>query len=672
MVSAASRRARELREELRQHNHRYYVLSRPTISDLDYDRLLRELEDLEQQYPELCEPDSPTQRVGAPVTSIHKVEHSEPMLSLQNAFNEQEVRDWEESLRNYLKLESLETAFVAEPKLDGVSVELVYRDGQLVQASTRGDGRVGEDITHNVRTIRSVPLRLRGVTIPSLLEVRGEAIMQRAAFLRLNRQLLERGEEPFANPRNLTSGTLKQLNPALSRERPLEIYFYGVGQVVGLEVETQQELLDRLSGLGLRTNRELTRFGDLEEMLRAYADLEARRNDLAMEIDGLVIKVDDLALRRRLGARSRSPRWALAVKFKAQQATTRINDIVIQVGRLGTLTPVAELEPVVVGGVTVRRATLHNQSQIERLGVRVGDSVFIERAGDVIPKVVSVIKASRTGKERPFRMPDACPVCASPAERVEDEAALRCPNQSCPARLTGQLEHFVSRGALDIDGVGPKLIAQLVDCGLVRGIADLYRLKESDLLGLERMGAKSVQNLLSAMEGARTPALPRIIFALGIPHVGEHVAEILANHFGSLDRLGQAELEDLEAIKGIGPEVAASIQAWFQAEQGRNLLAELNDLGVQPVLVETPGTDGAGPFSDQAVLFTGTLKSLSRGEAEAKVRGQGGRILKSVSKNLDLLVVGEKPGSKLKRAESLGVEVMTEEEFLMRLGEALS
>jgi DNA ligase (NAD+) len=404
-------------------------------------------------------------------------------------------------------------------------------------------------------------------------------------------------------------------------------------------------------------------------MLRAYADLESRRNDFEIEIDGAVLKVDDLALRRRLGTRSRSPRWALAVKFKAQQATTRIKDILVQVGRLGTLTPVAELEPVEVGGVTVRRATLHNQDQIERLGVQVGDTVFIERAGDVIPKVVSVVKEQRTGVERRFRMPEHCPACGARAERVPGEAALRCSNRSCPARLTGQLEHFVSRGALDIEGVGPKLIAQLVERDLVRGLADLYRLTREDLLGLERMGEKSVQKLLAALAGARRPALPRIIFALGIPHVGEHVAEVLAGHFGSLDGLGSAELEELEAVKGIGPEVAASIRAWFQSEQHRQLLAELKALGVQPVRWEAPGIDAAGPFAGQAVLFTGALTSQTRAEAEARVRQSGGRIQKSVSKNLDLLVVGTKPGSKLKQAETLGVPVITEDEFLRRLGD---
>ncbi|MFH0946950.1 MAG: NAD-dependent DNA ligase LigA [Planctomycetota bacterium] len=669
MSGEIGKQASRLREELRSHNYRYYVLSRPTISDQEYDRLLRELERIEAEHPELRTPDSPTQRVGAPVSSIDKVEHGEPMLSLQNAFNDEEVREWEESLRNYLKLERLETEFSAEPKLDGVSVEVVYREGLLVQASTRGDGKTGEEITHNVRAIRSVPLRLLGERPPALLEVRGEAVMGKAEFQRLNRELLERGEEPFANPRNLASGTLKQLDPALSRERSLDVYFYGVGRVEGLSFSSQKELMERLSDLGLPTQRQVTTFGDLEAMLRAYQELLQKRNDLEVEIDGMVIKVDDMALRQRLGTRSRSPRWAVAVKFPAQQATTRINEIVVQVGRLGTLTPVAELEPVEVAGVTVRRATLHNESQIRRLDARVGDTVFIERAGDVIPKVVSVVKEQRTGTERPFEMPAGCPACGAAVEREEAAVAVRCPNRACPARLTGQLEHFVSRGGLEIEGIGPKLIAQLVEHGHLGSIADLYRLTREQLVGLERMGEKSAANLLAAIEGARTPPLPRILFAFGIPHVGEHVAEILANHLRSLEGLGAAGAEEMEAIKGIGPEVAASVQAWFADQENRRILADLEDQGVRPVQAEEGTRQADGPLAGKSVLFTGILKSRTRAEAEELVRRHGGRILKSVSRNLDLLVVGEKPGSKLKKATSLGIKVLTEDQLLQEIGD---
>lgn len=670
MDNDPARRAAELREQIRQHNHRYYVLSRPTVSDVEYDRMLRELEDLEEQHPDLLTTDSPTQRVGSPVTSLSRIEHGLPMLSLKNAFNEEEVGEWQVSLLNYLKLEGIDGGFVGEPKLDGVSVEVVYRDGLLIEASTRGDGRVGEEITHNVRTIRSVPLRLSGPRVPSLLEVRGEAVMKTADFARLNAQLLESGEEPFANPRNLTSGTLKQLDPSLSLKRPLDVFFYGVGRTEGLEAGSQQELLDRLTEIGLLTNREFAVFGDLEAMLAGYRDLLERRDQLPVEIDGMVIKVNDFALRERLGTRSRSPRWALAVKFPARQATTRIQDIVVQVGRLGTLTPVAELEPVEVGGVTVRRATLHNEDQLRRLDVRIGDTVFIERAGDVIPKVVSVVKENRTGEERTFEMPDTCPVCGAAAEREEDQVAIRCSNHSCPARLTGRLEHFVSRGALDVEGFGPKLIAQLVERGLVLGVADLYRLDREQLLGLERTGEKSVTNLLAAIEGARTPALDRLLFAFGIPHVGEHVAEVLARHFESLEALGAVTAEEMESVKGIGPEVAASVLSWFDDEAHRELLAQLKECGVRPTALPPPATAEGGPFEGKAVLFTGTLASQTRPEAEEKVRRQGGRILKSVSGKLDFLVAGEKPGSKLKKAQELGISVLTEAEFRERIGES--
>ncbi|MBI4880361.1 MAG: NAD-dependent DNA ligase LigA [Planctomycetes bacterium] len=669
MAGDLARRLEKLREEIRRHNHRYYVLSRPTISDAEYDRLLRELERLESEHPELVTPDSPTQRVGAPVSALAKVEHAEPMLSLENAFNEAEVREWEESLRNFLKAESLDTDFAGEPKLDGVSVEVVYEDGFLVRASTRGDGWTGEDITHNVRAIRSVPLRLAGRRVPALLEARGEAIMRKDVFQRLNRELLEQGEEPFANPRNLTSGTLKQLDPAVAEVRPLDIFFYGAGRSAGIEPRTQRELLVLLGELGLRTNLELAAFGGLDAMLAAYAALEERRNDLPAEIDGMVIKVDDLRLRERLGTRARSPRWALAVKFRAQQATTRVNAIVVQVGRLGTLTPVALLDPVEVGGVTVQRATLHNAEQIRKLDVRAGDTVFIERAGDVIPKVVAVVKESRRGNERPFQPPERCPACGTRVEQEEDAVAIRCPNARCPARVSAQVEHFVSRAGLDVEGIGPKLIEQLVARGLVHGAADLFRLDAESLIGLERMGEKSAANLLAAIDRARQPALDRLLFALGIAGVGQHVAEVLAAHFPSIETLGGASAEELEAVKGIGPEAAAAVRAWFALEENQALLRDLSGLGLRPRALPAPAAGKGGAFAGQTVLFTGTLSSQTRAEAEARVKEQGGRILKSVSRNLDILVVGEDPGSKLKKARELGVRIMTEAEFLERIGD---
>ncbi len=668
MTEDEKARIESLRREIGEHNHRYYVLSRPTISDAEYDRLLAELERLEAKHPELVDPESPTQRVGAPVTSVAKVEHSEPMLSLQNAFDEDDVREWEKSLENFLKVESLGSDLVGEPKLDGVSVEVIYRDGVLVQASTRGDGWVGEEITHNVRTIPSVPLKLRAAKPPPYLELRGEAVMKKAVFARLNAELLEAGEEPYANPRNLTSGTLKQLDPALSSTRPLDVYFYGIGRVVGITPRTQRELLATLTDLGLHTNLELVRFGDLDAMVAAYHELLRSRNDLEVEIDGMVIKVDDFALRERLGTRSRSPRWAVAVKFPAQQATTRVRAIRVQVGRLGTLTPVADLEPVEVSGVTVSHATLHNEDQIRRLDVREGDTVFIERAGDVIPKVVAVVKENRSGNEVPFSMPKTCPECGTTVTREEGGVYVRCPNRKCPARLFSRLQHFVSRGALDIDGLGPKLIEQLIARDLVRDEADIYRLERDQLIVLERMGEKSVDNLLTAIDVARTPPLPRLLFAFGIPHVGEHVAEVIADHFGTVDALAEATVEEMESVKGIGPEVAASLSAWFDDDENRRLIGELKELGLAPRrAARGAAASGDGPFSGRTVLFTGTLQGMTRAEAEAKVKALGGRVLKAVSPGLQILVVGEKPGSKLKKARDLGIEVLTEAEFLERL-----
>lgn len=668
---AVMKRAAALRVELAEHNHRYYVQGRPSIADAEWDGLFRELQRLEDAHPGLVTPDSPTQRVGAPVSGVQKVRHSQPMLSLQNAFDADELREWEVSLRGHLKTASLDATFSAEPKLDGVSVEVIYEHGVLVQASTRGDGVVGEDITHNVRAIRTVPLRLRGDAPPARLEARGEAVMTRADFERLNTALLARGEEPYANPRNLTSGTLKQLDPALSKERPLRVIFYGIGQAEGLTVGTQRGLLEALEALGLKTGLDLATFGDIEEMAAAYDALSARRADLPFDIDGMVVKVDDLALRERLGFRSRSPRWAVALKFPAQQATTVVREITIQVGRLGTLTPVANLEPVFVGGVTVSRATLHNKDYIEKLDVRAGDTVFVERAGDVIPKVVSVVLEKRVGDPPRFDAWDRCPICHSETVREGGDAvAIRCPNPDCPARVAARLEHFVSRGALDIDGCGPKRLAQFAEHGLVRTIPDLFRLRREDLLALDRMGERSADNLLAGIDLARARPLSRLLFGLGIPHVGETVAEMLATHFGSLEQLMAAAPEEIEAVKGLGEEVAASVGAWFRDPAHRALIRELTELGIRPTAPEPKVAAIGGYFTGKSVLFTGTLERQTRTEAEAKVKRQGGRILSSVSKKLDCLVVGAKPGSKLKKAEALGIEVLDETAFCERLDEA--
>ncbi|MBK6940589.1 MAG: NAD-dependent DNA ligase LigA [Planctomycetes bacterium] len=668
--SAAAQRIVELRRAIDEANHRYYVLSRPTISDAEWDALLRELERLESEHPELVTADSPTQRVGAPVSGLKKVVRDVPMLSLENAFDEDEIRAWDEQLRNYLGNAATGIVYSAEPKFDGVSLEVTYEDGALTRASTRGDGTTGEDVTHNAKTIRALPLKLQGEAIPRLLEVRGEAIIAKREFRQLNDELVEAGEEPFANPRNLTSGTLKQLDPAQAKRRPMRMFCYGLGRTEGFEPTSQREVLDRLVEFGLPTPRDMTTFGDLDAMLAAYRDLHRRRNELPFEIDGMVIKVDSFSLRERLGTRSRSPRWALACKFPAQQATTTVEDILIQVGRTGTLTPVAALAPCQVGGVTVSRATLHNADQIAKLDVRVGDTVFIERAGDVIPRVVSVVKEKRPAGTRAFVMPDVCPTCKTAVVKAEDEVAVRCPNPCCPDRVLRQVELFVSRGGANIDGLGPKLVEQLVQRGLVTDLADLYRLNVEDVLDLERMGEKSAAKLIAGIAAAREVQLPRFLFGLGIVHVGETVAQALAERFESLAALRSATAEELMAEKGIGEEVARSVASWFAEPKNQDLLDRMEALGVRTSYEARRVARTSGPFVNKTVLFTGTLASQTRPEAEEKVKERGGRILKAVSKNLDLLIAGDEAGSKLKKAQELGLRVVDEAEFLQMLKES--
>ncbi|MBL8765873.1 MAG: NAD-dependent DNA ligase LigA [Planctomycetes bacterium] len=668
--SGAAARIAKLRQAIDDANHRYYVLSRPTVSDAQWDTWMRELQQLEADHPELVTPESPTQRVGAPVVGLKKVVRDVPMLSLENAFDEDEIRAWGEQLTNFLGDAASGLVFSAEPKFDGVSLEVTYEDGLLTRASTRGDGITGEDVTHNAKTIRGLPLKLakpHGRSWPKLLEVRGEVLIAKQEFRQLNQELLDAGDEPFANPRNLTSGTLKQLDPKQAKRRPMRMFCYGLGRADGLDVTTQRELLDRFVELGLPTPAGMTTFGDLDAMLAAYRELHAKRDTLPFEIDGMVIKVDTFALRERLGTRSRSPRWALACKFPAQQATTTVEDILIQVGRTGTLTPVAALAPVQVGGVTVSRATLHNADQIAKLDVRKGDTVFIERAGDVIPRVVSVVKEKRPHGTHPFRMPERCPTCGTAVVKAEDEVAVRCPNVGCPDRVLRQVELFVSRGGADIDGFGPKLVQQLVERGLVKDLADIYRLTVDDVTELDRMGDKSAAKLIAGIDAARTVPLSRFLFGLGIVHVGETVAEALAERFESLAALRAATQDDLMAEKGIGEEVARSVASWFAEPKNRELLDRMEAHGVRTTTIAKKPARTTGPFANKTVLFTGTLTGQTRQEAEEKVKERGGRILKAVSKNLDLLVVGEDAGSKLKKAQELGIRVVDEAEFLQML-----
>jgi DNA ligase (NAD+) len=664
-------RAAWLTDEIRRHDRLYYESDRPEISDPEYDALLRELRDLEEAHPELRRPDSPTQRVpGAAVEGLQQAEHRLPMLSLENTYDDGEVREWLESIAQFLGAPADSLVFACEPKLDGAALEIIYEQGRLTQAVTRGDGRVGDDVTHTVRTIRGLPHSLAG-EVPARLEARGEVIMTRAAFERVNKAREAAGEELFINPRNTASGTLKLLDPALARARPLTFFGYGLGEVEGLRSPAtgaaprgHREAMEALAALGLPTALELSVRGDLASVLAHHAALLARRDELPFEVDGTVIKVDDFRLQERLGLRARSPRWAIAYKFPARQGTTVVLDIGVNVGRTGALTPGAIVAPVHVAGVTITSISLFNRDEVARLGIKPGDRVLIERAGDVIPHVVAV---THSGPGEPWRMPEACPVCHTPVRAVEGEAVVRCPNPRCPAVLKRRIEHFVSRGALDIEGVGEKLIGQLVDGGHVKRLADLYALDEPTLAGLERMGELSARNVLEGLAASRTRPLARLINGLGIPHVGETVAEKLADHFPTLDALRAADATELQGLAGIGPAVAASVRAFLDDPDERENLDLLLARGLQPA-ASTRRADG--PLAGQTFLFTGTLSRLTRREAQERVKALGATLLSGVSASLNVLVVGEKPGSKLKKAQQLGVKVLSEDEFVRLLEES--
>ena len=654
-------RVKELRQALHWHNYRYYVLDDPEISDAEYDRMMQELLKLEEDFPDLMSPDSPTLRVGAPpLDKFETIEHSIPMLSLENGFNDRDILEFDRRIKRNLKLDS-DIIYTAEPKLDGVAVELVYENGRLITASTRGDGFRGESITSNVRTIRSVPLRLHNETekkIPSLLEVRGEIFIGKEAFKNLNNERLDESLPPFANPRNAAAGSLRQLDSKITAKRPLEVFFYGVGRVTDIELESHWDTLCALQKLGFRINPHIRAKVTIKEVIDCYKELSEQRALLPYDIDGMVIKVDSIALQRLLGATSRSPRWAIAYKFKAIQETTRVVGIEVQVGRTGTLTPVAHLAPVKIGGVTVSRATLHNEDEIKRKDIKIGDTVLVQRAGDVIPEVVKVIVSERTGEEKTFNMPLHCPVCRSSAVRSLDEAALRCINTSCPAQVKERIKHFASKGAFDIDGLGEKLIEQLVDKDLLFSYADIFRLKEEPLKNLERMGSKSAGNIIRAIEASKRITLDRFIYALGIRHVGEHVAGILARSFESLEKLSRATSDELEAIDGVGPVVAASIVEFFKKNENRKIVDDMITNGVQ---IFRDNAEKRGLLAGKIFVLTGSLETLTRDEAKRAIEKAGGKVTGSVSRNTDYLVAGASPGSKLKRSEELGIDIIDEQ-----------
>jgi len=651
-----------LRCEIEHHDYLYYVLDRPEISDTEYDKLFRRLQQLEADYPELCVPDSPTQRVGAPLTgrsASATITHSLPMLSLNNAFDETEIRDFDRRIQ--LTVNESEITYVVEPKLDGLSVELIYRDGLFVQGSTRGDGIIGEDVTANLRTIKSIPLHLPRLheNTPSLIEVRGEVYIDRADFNQINQERQRDGMALFANPRNLAAGSLRQLDPQVAASRRLKIFCYDIGRIEGFTVETQHDLLKFLLHLKLRVNPLYRICQGINAVISCYRQIEQERNGLPYETDGVVIKVNDFNYRRILGADARSPRWAIAAKFAAEEGITLVKDIKIRVGRTGVLTPIAILEPIRIRGVEISHATLHNEDEVRRKDIRIGDKVVVQRAGDVIPKIIRSLHDQRSGTESLFVMPTNCPNCNEVIRRTVGEAANRCNNISCPARIKASIAHFVSKGGLDIDGFGIQLIDQLVERRIVKRLSDIFQLTQQKLAELERMGERSAAKLIAAIEASKQVPFSRFLFALGIPFLGAHTAETLASHFLNLNHFLMTTEEELSQVPGIGPRTAESIINYIQrSEANRKVIDELLAAGV----IITRKAEQRGKLYGKRFVFTGTLQMV-RAEAVARVHAVGGRVSSSVLIDTDYIVVGENPGTKLQRAIDLKIKVLTEVEF---------
>ncbi|MCO6431638.1 MAG: NAD-dependent DNA ligase LigA [Deltaproteobacteria bacterium] len=661
------RRIDELRRDLNEHNYRYYALSQPVISDAEYDRRLRELEKLEAEHPEFASDNSPTRRVGAkPAEGFKSVQHSVPMLSLNNAMDEDELSEFDAQTRRFLIKEGIsseEIEYTVEHKFDGVAISLRYEGGALVQGLTRGDGFFGEDITSNVRTVRAIPLQLRGDSgaPPAVLEMRGEVLFFREEFDKFNASRIAAGEEPFANPRNAASGSLRQLDPSITAARPLTFFSYAFGAVQGVKLPASHyEAMLLAREYGFPISPFFRKVRGLEPLLAAYREASEQRASLPFEVDGIVVKINSFDLQERLGFRQRSPRWAIAAKFTAQEENTKLLDIHVQVGRTGAITPVAILAPVKVGGVTVSRATLHNEDEIERKDIRIGDTVVIRRQGDVIPAVVAVIKGQRDGSERKFSFPRSCPVCGTHTIRPEGEAVSRCPNPRCPAKIEQRLVHFASRNALDIEGLGPKMVSLLVGHGLLRDLSSIYDLSAEQLAALPRMGELSANNLIEAIEKSKEVELPKLIFGLGIRHVGERTARVLALYCGSIERFTSLTYDELLEIQEIGEETASAVSDYLADEEERRTLAALLKKGVHPKPVKQAAS---GELEGKTFVVTGTLDSMSRKEAEQLIESLAGRVSSSVSKNTDYVVVGKDPGSKYQKALQLGVTVLDEEQF---------
>ncbi|QHA90288.1 NAD-dependent DNA ligase LigA [Bacillus sp. N1-1] len=661
------KRIEELRQLLNQYNYEYHVLDQPSVPDAEYDRMMNELLNLEEENPELKTDDSPTQRVGGPpLEGFQKVEHRVPMLSLGNAFGEDDLKDFDRRVRERI---GENFSYVCELKIDGLAVSLIYEDGVLVRGATRGDGTVGEDITQNLKTIPAIPLRLRENVS---MEVRGEAYMPKPSFMKLNEVREKNEQDLFANPRNAAAGSLRQLDPKIAASRNLSIFVYGVGTVEGREISSHSNGLDFLKELGFKTNPEWKRCNTIDDVIDFIGGWSEKRPDLSYEIDGIVVKVDALNQQEELGFTAKSPRWAIAYKFPAEEVVTKLQDIELNVGRTGVVTPTAVLEPVLVAGTTVQRASLHNEDLIREKDIKIGDYVVVKKAGDIIPEVVSVLEERRTGDEKAFSMPEQCPECESDLVRLEEEVALRCINPKCPAQLREGLIHFVSRNAMNIDGLGERVITQLFREELIHDVADIYQLTHGQLIELDRMGEKSVSNLLEAIRVSKDNSLEKLLFGLGIRHVGAKAARTLAQQFGSMDSLVQASIEDLGAINEVGQKMADSVVRYFQNEEVHELIDELKDAGVnmiykgpKPVSIEEIDS----VFAGKTVVLTGKLEQLSRGEAKKKLEEQGAKVTGSVSKSTDLVIAGEDAGSKLEKAESLGIDVWSENRFLEELNE---